>query len=263
MTKNYFTLPYTDSHYLGETLNFKFNSFPSFIQNLEKRKNNKIAFSRFTKSNSEKESGFNSHDSLDEAIDILKIAKNPSKETQKLIFNESRNNNKLVITDEPIDVLSIPEFLSGSPYYWAGWKKNKKVRKQIIKNIFLSVGVRAGVGSDNLSKYLDDVCNHIFTNYMFEKIIITNISSISESNSEWFQMYIDISYKDAIMMFRTSYTDFFRRVLFYFKEQSSSLPGGYGVSLLRTDVTPEKFLDLKNRNSIFFDFVTFKKDKTP
>lgn len=227
---NYYNLPYTSPTFEGESLYFKFKSWSQFQSNLSLRISKNINFSHYSSSRQQKEGDFNDTDSLDEAILRLSSKVEPTKSQKKELFEVQKKASRMYLSDTPFDGIDIPNFLSNSNSYWINFSPAKRHSpKKLVKNIFIMVNALCYVTADELNDYLAKSLIDIYSNYIFEKVVICTLSSYS--SEEINQIYIDISYREVMLIFRCGYSDFFRRVCFFVKEQHTSLPDGYGSTL--------------------------------
>ncbi len=247
----YNSISYTPANFLGEAINFKFKSWADFKYNLDLRIKNKIYFSEYRSSREQLESGFNDTGSLYEARERLeKKTKINNPEVKKQMFNNISKNYKMYLADTPFETIDIPSYLSFVPDYWVNFKAgNKKAKRRIVKKIFLTINALGAVNKASLKEYLENSLLDISNNYIFEKIIISAVSSEAGENDEEAHFYIDIPAKDFNLIFRAGFSDFFRRIVFFFREQSSKLNAAYGVTL-----TKSKF---KKVNKLTNDDVVF------
>lgn len=249
MNQNYTNIKYTDRNFLGEAQNFKFRSWSDFQANLKLRKDGNIYFSHYNHSKQTESEGFNDTKSLEEAVQKTKERVEPTTAQKKELFEVQKQFSKMVISDTPFDSIDIPSYLSGGPDHWTGFTSAKrKSQKKVVKTIFLCVNALAGVSTEELSQYLSKSLVEIYSNYVFNQLVITACSK--QSGDTVSQFYIDISYREVMLIFRAGFSDFFRRIIFFFKEQYSGLGFGYGRTL-----TAEDIRDLQNSdNSEVFSF---------
>jgi hypothetical protein len=244
---NYQSLPYTPAKFLGESKDFKFKSWSDFQLNLKLRQEQGISFSSEDSSKQKKSSGFNDTDSLEQAIQKLSQRVEPTKTQKKELFEVQKKASKMFLSDTPFDAIDIPTFLSGSQDYWTGFTSSKrKSQKKVVKTIFLCVNALSNVTNEQLSDYLAKSLIDIFNNYTFEKVVIT---ACSHENKDISQFYIDIGYIEVMLIFRTGFSDFFRRIIFFFREQDSKITDGYGRTLTKQEVK-----NLQGNNCEVFNF---------
>jgi hypothetical protein len=231
---NYKSLPYTPSNFLGESKDFKFKSWADFQLNLKLRQEKGISFSSEDSSKQRKSSDFNDTDSIEEATQKLTQKVEPTKTKKKELFEVQKKASKMFLSDTPFDAIDIPTFLGGSQDYWTGFTSSKRrSQKKVVKTIFLCVNALSGVSTEELSDYLAKSLVGIFNNYSFNNLVIT---ACNDDSSNVSQFYINISYREVMLIFRVGFADFFRRVIFFFMEQYSELSCGYGRTLTATEV---------------------------
>jgi hypothetical protein len=217
---------------MEESLNFKFRSWGDFLYNLDLRVSNNIRFSDKNSSNRIKREYFNDTESLDEACKKLKTKAEPTR--KKELFDVQKKASKMFLSDTPFDGIDIPSFLSGGTDYWTGFTSSKRRnQKKIVKTIFLNIDAASGISVEQFNNYLTNTLIKVYNNYIFEKVVITSLAKYDE---EICQFYIDIPYKEVIVIFRTGYSDFCRRIMFFFQEQSSLLPSHYGKILKNKEI---------------------------
>lgn len=237
-------MPYTESDDISERLEFKFRSWSEFISNVELRYKKDISFTSHNESRDEHSGSFNSHDSLEDAIAELKVDKPLSHEGKNKIYETVKNHIKLKISDEPLAGIDIPAYLSGQPECFESFVPKKvKVRKQRESEIFVMVGVTAGVTERELTNYIKDVMEMIYRDYNFNKLVISIISDYN--NGRYFQLYVDIPFRDVSYILRTTFSDFPRRIGFFLKEQHSKCHNGYGRSLYDNESKLKEFFGEK------------------
>jgi hypothetical protein len=231
---NYFQIPYTHRLSTGEQNNFKFRNWKEFQQNLKIRLDKNISYSCQKDSKQRKSGGFNDTESLDAACQELTKEKKLQKDQAEQLFEIQKKSSKLYFSDTPFDAIDVPSFLSGGPDYWTGFtSSNRKSKKKISKNIFLAVNALGDVSTKDLNNYLLKSLIDIYNNYLFEKVVIT---AASKEDDNIRQFYIDVSHKEVSMIFRTGFSDFFRRIVFFFREQDSTLTRGYGRTINRKEL---------------------------
>lgn len=228
--ENYHTIPYTEPSDLSESKVFKFRSWSEFLENLEYRVKTGTNYSRQHASDKEYESDFHSHDSLDDALNEVKLEKTLSHKKSNQVYENVKTHIKLKISDEPMAGVDVPAFLSGQPECFESFVPKKvRTRKKKVDEIFVMVGTNCHVHGDELSNYVKEVMETVYQNFVFRKLVLCHVSDWF--NGEPHQFYIDVPYKDVGYILRTAYADFFRRLLFVFHEQHHALPYGYGRSM--------------------------------
>jgi hypothetical protein len=237
---NYQSISYTPANFLGESKDFKFKSWSDFQLNLKLRQEQGISFSSKNSSKQRKSSGFNDTESLQEASQKLAQKVEPTKSQKKELFEVQKKASKMFLSDTPFDSIDIPTFLGGSQDYWTGFTSHKRrSQKKVVKTIFLCVDALGNVSTAQLSDYLANSLIDIFNNYTFNNLVITCISDYRGGNTS--SLYIDISYREVMLIFRVGFADFCRRITFFYQEQWSGLPSGYGTVL-----STQKVKELQN-----------------
>lgn len=219
MSHNYKQIEYSDPSSQKEGRVFKFKKYLDFLTNLNLRLKNDISYSNHDSSKKKKDSDFNSHNSLEEAIGQLSIQKPLPKATNNKMLEESKRS-RLKLQDCGGDGIDIPVFLSGNTDHFITWSKRKN-KKELKDNIFINLSVSARVKEKDLREFIIKSIEEVAEKYVFNKVILCEISTDT-------QLYIEFSYLEIQYLLRCSFVDFFRRITFYFAEQYSGLVYGYG-----------------------------------
>jgi hypothetical protein len=229
-------IPYTKVDLDTEGILWRFRNLSHILEFTNLRRKKKKRFSNRKDSNQSKDYGFNSHNSLKEAIDEAKIRKMLPEEVRKLILIESQTSHRTV-TDEG-GVISIPEYLSNQPEYFETFvpRNRLKMSKKKGEKIFISSSVLAGVTPEKYEKYLLDCILDIYTNYHNPEVILAFISKDINSAAETFKLYIEIPPYEMNSIMRMSFTDFYRRIIFFIREQCRTLNSSYGSAISDSDI---------------------------
>lgn len=228
--------PYTKIDSETSGIKWRFRNLSHIMEFVNYRNKKKKRFSNHRSSNQAKDSSFNSHKSLYLAIDETKKRKLLPEEVRKLILVESQTSYRQ-ITDEG-GVVSIPHYLSNQPEHFERYVPRNRIKlsKKKGEKIFISSSVLSNVDSEDYEKYLLNCIIDIYTNYHNPEVILCFISNNINSEGETFELYIEIPPYEMNSIMRMSFTDFYRRIIFFIREQCPTLDSGYGQAISQSDI---------------------------
>jgi len=250
--KNYSDIPYSSLTGTDESLIFKFKDLDSLLTNLTIRKQLNIRYSSLKDSNQSKSNGFNDTDSLEDAIKRLK--ENPKISKEAIEIKKLIKKNKIIFEEEPQNLIGIdiPSYLGGKDYF-INKNTNKKYlkKKAKINIIYLNLGVLATVTAEKLKINLNKLLLHIYNNFLFDKMVI-----MYEITDLPIKLFLEIPKKEFKNIFKIAFADFHRRIVFFYREQTSKLPSGYGSSVFsekesivsQFDKHPHQYYNINNMN---------------
>jgi hypothetical protein len=217
-------------------IRWRFKGLSHLIDFVNYRYKSNKRFSRYKSSAQTKDENYNSHNSLQDAILETTKTKLLPKEIRKLILTESKSSTMQIV--DTGGVVSVPHYLSNQPEHFQVFvdKTRLKPQKQRGEKIFISCSVLANVDSKEYEQYLLNTIIDIYKKYYNPEIVLCFISQNINSAGETFELYIEVPSYEVNSVMRMTFTDFYRRIIFFVREQCPSLDSGYGQSINKSDI---------------------------
>jgi hypothetical protein len=225
----YNNLSYIDkiSTYEVENLKARFYNINEFYDFINFRVMNKIIFCNEFVSTSKKakeENGFHDFNKIEDVEQETKKRSKDLKQKLELNYNFAKNKNNKSSFDQTSNGqgYDIARVISNDDRPFYKNIKNKTPNKIYKKLIIINISILGSVDSCDYNKFIQNKITDIINNYYFDKLLIIACSteSLKVKSNDYSFLSIEFDYKSIFDLSLINSVDFFRRYVFYFREQS-------------------------------------------